>query len=776
MGHCVVSSLLLVSVLLLFSLFHSPTEAIQKPYIVYMGAHSHGPNPTSADLESATSSHYSLLGSYMGSEEKAKESMLYSYNRYINGFAAVFDEAEASEIAKHPNVLSVFESKPKKLHTTHTWDFLGLERNGVIPKSSIWKKARYGQNTIIGNLDTGSWPESKSFSDRGIGPIPSRWKGICQDDVKDGFRCNRKLIGARYFNKGYSTFLMLVNRTITPELNKTMHSPRDDGGHGSHTLSTAGGSFVPGANVFNNGNGTAKGGSPMARVAAYKVCWEGEMCFDADILAGFEAAIADGVNVLSVSLGGAIDEYFEDAIAIGSFHAVKNGIVVVASAGNSGPFPGSISNVAPWLITVAASTNDREFTALVTLGNKKQLKGQSLSSIPLPSSKLYPLISGAGAKLAKANASEALLCKPKTLDPKKVKGKILVCLRGDTARIEKGQQAALAGAVGMILANDLSSGNDVIADPHFLPSSHINYNDGNLVFSYINSTKFPLAKIAQATTVFDIKHSPSMAAFSSRGPSTIEPTILKPDITAPGVNIIAAYTEARGPTDVESDHRRVPFNILSGTSMSCPHVSGIVGLLRTLHPNWSSAAIKSAIMTSAKTRDGTKKPILDSTMEKATPFAYGAGHIQPNRAMHPGLVYDLNFDDYLNFLCARGYNATTLKLFAGKPYRCPKSFGLTNLNYPSISVPRVGLRPVTITRRVKNVGTPGTYKAFVRAPVGVSVYVKPAILKFSRVGEEKTFEIVLKAKIVGRPKDYVFGELKWSDGKHIVRSPISVKY
>ncbi|KAM6552504.1 hypothetical protein CsatB_013266 [Cannabis sativa] len=769
----------LLSFLLLFSLFQFSTEAIKQSYIVYLGTHSHGPNPTTLDLDSATNSHYSLLGTYLGSEEKAKDAMFYSYNRYINGFAAIMDEAEASAIAKHPNVVSVFLNKAKHLHTTHSWDFLRLERNGVVSKDSLWTKARFGEDTIIGNLDTGAWPESKSFSDEGFGPVPSRWRGFCQHGPNDGFRCNRKLIGARYFNKGYTSYLKTQNTTFSPKQNATLFTPRDHDGHGSHTLSTAGGNFVERASVFGNGNGTAKGGSPKARVAAYKVCWtpiDGNECFDSDIMAAFEAAIADGVDVLSVSLGGGTTEFFEDGLAIGSFHAAKNGITVVTSAGNSGPLPGSVSNVAPWMITVGASTIDREFSAVVALGNKRHIKGESLSAIALPARKFYPLISGSGAKLANALSADALLCKPKTLDPSKVKGKILVCVRGDTARIEKGEEAVLAGAVGMILANDESSGNEIIADPHFLPASHITYSDGNLVLKYINSTENPYAYLTQARTVLNTKPAPTMAAFSSRGPNLVEPSLLKPDITAPGVNIIAAFTESTAPTEVEIDHRRVPFNVESGTSMSCPHVAGVVGLLKTLHPDWSSAAIRSAIMTSARTRDNSNQPMLDSTLEKATPFAYGAGHIHPNRAMNPGLVYDLNTDDYLNFLCARGYNESVLRVFSHNPYKCPKSTSLLNFNYPSITVARVGSRSVIVTRKVKNVGTPGTYKAFLRVPAGFSAYVKPEVLKFSKVGEEKSFEIVLKAKVVGKPKDYVFGELKWSDGKHNVRSPIVVKY
>ena len=154
-------------------------------------------------------------------------------------------------------------------------------------------------------------------------------------------------------------------------------STRDSDGHGTHTLSTAAGRFVPGANLFGYGNGTAKGGAPGAHVAAYKVCWRpvnGSECYDADIIAAFDAAIHDGVDVLSVSLGGAPAEYFSDGLAIGSFHAVRNGVTVVCSAGNSGPGAGTVSNTAPWLVTVGASTVDREFPAYLVLGNKKRIK------------------------------------------------------------------------------------------------------------------------------------------------------------------------------------------------------------------------------------------------------------------------------------------------------------------------------------------------------------------------------------------------------------------
>ncbi|MED6208520.1 Subtilisin-like protease SBT5.3 [Stylosanthes scabra] len=757
--------------LLLASGLHWPCCAAKQSYVVYMGAHSHDPAKLSPlDFNRVTHSHYEFLGSFLGSSDAAKDSIFYSYTKHINGFAATLEEEVAAEIAKHPKVLSVFENRGRKLHTTRSWDFMGLEQNGKTPSNSIWKKARYGEGVIIGNLDTGVWPESKSFNDKGFGPIPSKWRGICHNGSDPTFHCNRKLIGARYFNKGYAS--------VVGKLNSSLESPRDTEGHGSHTLSTAGGNMVPGVSVFGQGCGTAKGGSPKARVAAYKVCWPpvaGNECFDADIMAAFDVAIHDGVDVLSVSLGGSAAAFFNDSVAIGSFHAAKHGIVVVCSAGNSGPAEGSAENLAPWYITVGASTMDREFPSYVVLGNNLSLKGESLSAAKL-AHKFYPIIKATDAKLPSARVEDAVLCQNGTLDPKKVKGKILLCLRGVNARVDKGEQALLAGAVGMVLANDKINGNEILADPHVLAASQVNFTDGVSVFDYINSTKFPVAYITHPKTLIHTKPAPFMAAFSSKGPNIIVPEILKPDITAPGVSVIAAYTEDEGPTNQMFDKRRIPYNSVSGTSMSCPHISGVVGLLKTMYPSWSPAAIKSAIMTTATTLDNEAEQLLNATNGKATPFGYGAGHVEPNRAMDPGLVYDTTINDYLNFLCALGYNETQISTFSeGGDYKCARNFSLLNLNYPSITVPNLS-GSVTLTRTLKIVGAPATYNVRVQNPSGISIFVKPNILKFKKVGEEKTFEVTLKVK-QGKATNnkYAFGKMIWSDGKHHVKSPIVVR-
>ncbi|XP_009759335.1 subtilisin-like protease SBT5.4 [Nicotiana sylvestris] len=761
--------------LILFSLRTTTASATKKSYVVYMGSHSHGSALTRAILQRVSDFHINFLAAFLGGKDKAKESIFYSYRRRINGFAADLEEKFVALIQLHPKVISVFPNERRELHTFHSWDFLSLEDNGVVTSGSLWEKAKFGQDIIIGNLDTGVWPENPSFNDEGYGPIPSRWKGECQNDDKVPFSCNRKLIGARYFHKGYDDLRGNNNTSNIP------NSPRDTEGHGTHTLSTAAGNFAPKASVIGVYNGTAKGGAPKARVAAYKVCWpakQGGGCFDADILKAFDFAIDDGVDVISASVGGKPRPYFRDAAAIGAFHAMKEGIVVVTSAGNSGPMLSTVGNIAPWMITVGASTIDREFESNVKLQNGLTIKGTSIS-YPLPEEKFYPLINGEQAKTANATVGDAKLCKQATLDASKVKGRILVCLRGNNTRVDKGHQAVMGGAVGMILCNDQTSGNDIIADVHLLPASHITYNDGLAVFAYINSTNNAMGSITAPKATLGIKPAPTMASFSSRGPNLITPAILKPDITAPGVNIIAAYTEGNNPSNEVFDNRRTAYNVMSGTSMSCPHVSGIVGLLKAIHPDWSPAAIRSALMTTASPIDNTGKPLLDTTKEAATPFACGAGPIRPNLASDPGLIYDLEVDDYLNFLCASGYDSQVIRTFNKAPYICPplSNSSLLEFNYPSITVPALSGNLI-VTRTLTNVGPPGTFTARVGQPPGISVVVEPNVLIFKSQGQKERFSLHIKAvntTYLAGVDQHKYGELVWSDGTHTVRSPITVE-
>ncbi|PAN34978.1 hypothetical protein PAHAL_6G135900 [Panicum hallii] len=758
--------LLVAAVVLLCAAEWHVVQAYKKSYIVYLGAHAYGRDASPKEHARATESHHELLGSVLDSKEMAQDSIFYSYTKNINGFAAHVEEDVANQIAEHPDVVTVMESKMLKLHTTRSWDFMDLERDGQILPESIWKHAKFGQDVIIANLDS----ESTSFTDDDMGEVPQRWKGSCLDTVKYAVPCNKKLIGAKYFNKD-----MLLSNPAVVDANWT----RDTEGHGTHTLSTAGGSFVPRASLFGYANGTAKGGAPRARVAAYKVCWSGE-CATADVLAGFEAAIHDGADVISVSFGqdaplADVQSLFHEAVTLGSLHAATQGISVICSAGNSGPYDDTVVNAAPWVITVAASTVDRDFPNVLTLGNSAHMKGMSLESTTLHSSTLYPMVDARHAGQANTSPFAASECGMGTLDPAKVKGKIVVCMRGgDVPRVNKGMAVLNAGGAGMILANDRMDGDDIVADPHVLPATMITYSEAVALHNYMTSTNNPVANISPSKTEVGVKNSPSIARFSSRGPSGMLPSVMKPDIAAPGVDILAAFTEYVSPTELASDKRRSEYAILSGTSMSCPHISGVIGLLKAARPEWSPAAMRSAIMTTARTQDNTGAPMRDHDGKEANAFAYGAGNVHPNRAVDPGLVYDAAPEDYFTFLCSMGFSTADMKRLSAGKFACPaKAPPMEDLNYPSIVVP--SLRgSQTVVRRLKNVGRPAKYLASWRAPIGVGMEVKPTVLEFSKIGEEKTFNVTVMSQKDKVGIGYVFGKLVWTDGTHYVRSPVAV--
>ncbi|KAL5995124.1 hypothetical protein ACLOJK_025182 [Asimina triloba] len=483
----------------------------------------------------------------------AQSSLLYSYHSSFPGFAASLSPSQAHSLSLSPSVLAVFEDTLYDLHTTRTPFFLGIDDAQMARRSSDAHLDQASQDVIIGVLDTGAWPESPSFRDADMPEVPTRWKGVCEEapDFKPS-DCNRKLIGARSFSKGYQ--MAMVYRGVTP---KEPFSPRDTDGHGTHTASTAAGSPVANASLLGYASGTARGMAPRARVAAYKVCWSAG-CFGSDILAGMDAAIADGVDVLSLSLGGVSVPYFRDTIAIGAFSAVQRGIVVSCSAGNSGPARSSLANVAPWILTVGAGTLDRDFPAYIRLGNGKRYAGVSLYSGEGMGTEKVEVVYNVQGNIS------TTLCLAGSLDPSRVRGKVVLCDRGVSARVEKGMAVREAGGVGMILANTAASGEELVADSHLLPAVAVGRKVGDLIRAYVKSGKNPTALLSFGGTVVNVKPSPVVAAFSSRGPNRVTPQILKPDLIGPGVNIIAGWSEAVGPTGLEIDTRRTQFNIMSG--------------------------------------------------------------------------------------------------------------------------------------------------------------------------------------------------------------------
>lgn len=514
----------------------------KKTYIVHM---KHNQKPASYATHSEWySDHFQSLTS------AAADSLLYTYDSAYHGFAAALSPEEVESLRQSDSVLGVYEDTVYTLHTTRTPEFLGLDPEvGRWAGHSLQDLNQASQDVIIGVLDTGVWPESKSFSDVNMPDVPARWRGECvaADDFDPKIHCNKKLIGARFFSRGYDM----------ASGSKESQSPRDDDGHGTHTASTAAGSLVENASLLGYASGNARGMAPHARLATYRVCWKSG-CLGSDILAAIDRAILDGVDVLSLSLGGGSAPYARDTIAIGAFAAMERGILVSCSAGNSGPAKASLANAAPWIMTVGAGTIDRDFPAFATLGNGQKYTGVSLYSGEGMGSKLVKLVYNKG-----SNTSNNL-CLAGSLNRAVVRGKVVVCDRGISARVEKGSVVREAGGVGMILANTAASGEELVADSHLLPAVAVGRKVGDMIRQYVKTAKNPTAVLSFGGTVLNVKPSPVVAAFSSRGPNMVTPQILKPDVIGPGVNILAAWSLAVGPTGLEKDTRKTPFNIMSG--------------------------------------------------------------------------------------------------------------------------------------------------------------------------------------------------------------------
>ncbi|XP_024024475.1 subtilisin-like protease SBT3.5 [Morus notabilis] len=726
-----------------------------KVYVVYMGSKT-GEDPD----EIMRNNHQILASVHGGSVEQAQASHVYSYRHGFRGFAARLTDDQVSQISKMPGVVSVFPNCKRVLHTTHSWDFMGLLDDDTMEVLGYDTKNQV--NIVVGFIDTGIWPESPSFSDVGMPPVPASWKGRCQPgEAFNSSTCNRKLIGARYYMSGY--------RSEEEDLGNTdivsFRSARDSTGHGSHTSSIAAGRYVANMNYKGLAAGGARGGAPMARIAMYKTCWDSG-CYDVDLLAAFDDAIRDGVNILSLSLGpdAPQGDYFSDAISVGSFHAASHGILVVASAGNQG-WPASATNLAPWMLTVAASSTDRDFTSDIILENGRNLTGESLSLVGMkdPTS----IISASEVNAGYFTPYQSSYCLESSLNSTKARGKVLVCRHAESSmesKLEKSIVVKEAGGVGMILIDEEDKN---IAIPFTIPSAIVGRRTGAHILSYINRTRTPLSRIMPAKTVLGSQPAPRVAAFSSKGPNALTPEILKPDVTAPGLNILAAWSPAAG---------RLEFNILSGTSMACPHVTGIATLVKAVHPSWSPSAIKSAIMTTASALDKKRSPILvDPDGKRGNAFDYGSGFMNPTKVLDPGLVYDAHPSDYIGFLCSIGYDEKSLQQITGYNTTCDHHSLVTasDLNYPSITVPNLK-DEMSVTRTVTNVGKPkSVYRARVSLPRGINVTVVPDRLVFTSFEQKMKFTVTFK--VAAPTKGYAFGFLSWRSRRSRVVSPLVVR-
>lgn len=664
--------------------------------------------------------------------------ILYTYNTAMTGFAARLTEDELRSVERKQGFLASFQDRQVPLLTTYTPRLLGLH-----PGLGVWTDSNMGKGIVIGVLDTGLVNHA-SFGDQGMDPPPARWRGSCAPG-QGAISCNNKLIGAQSF----------VNE-----------SPVDTYGHGTHTSSTAAGNFVAHANVLGNANGTASGIAPRAHLAMYKVC-ERFGCLASNIIAGMEAAIKDGVDVMSLSLGAGPLAFYDDVIAIGAFSAAERGIFVSCAGGNSGPMATSLSNEAPWVLTVAASTIDRNIRSTVKLGNGVELDGESAyqpNNYPSP-----PLPLTIPGSLDAPNCVQGMV-------EAEVKGKMVICSTESGPSIAVGDIVKSLGGKAMLMVNGVLDGYTTMADAQDLPMSYLNYINGSSVAHYVNATEKPAASIIFKGTIFKVFPAPTVASFSSRGPNSQSKGVLKPDILGPGVNILAAWPTQVGPNPSQTGNTRT-FNMDSGTSMSTPHLSGVAALIKAAHPDWSPAAIKSAIMTTSDITDENGNPINDEQHNKASFLDIGAGNVNPSKAVDPGLVYDIEPDDYVRFLCWLGYSDKQVETVTHRKAACAVVGKIrdVDLNYPAITVASSpDLDRITVTRTVKNVcGEKSTYKVRVDGLESVAVEVSPETLEFSgKINESKTFSVSLSWKTARRTREE--GNLRWVMDTKSVRIPIVI--
>jgi hypothetical protein len=723
----------------------------------------HKINPNSAHVKKyvsyLNSTHNGVL-SAVGAGDK-----IYSYSYALNGFAAVLSAAQAEALRARDDVVRVWQDEIRQPTTDSTPDYLGL-------RGSVWDVEGKGEDIIVGILDTGIWPEHPSFSDQydfsfapgdsgkrnlAYGPPPADWHGSCQSGERwSQNHCNNKVIGARYYVAGFGH----GSSGILPS---EFLSARDSDGHGSHVASTAAGNEGP-QNTLDGD--PVSGIAPRARIAVYKVCWDdiidpnGGGCFTSDSAAAIDQAVADGVDVINFSIGGA-STVFAGADDIAFLFAANAGVWVATSNGNAGPGAQTTGTPAgvPWITAVGASQDNEVFNLAVAvnapggiLGDKVALEGDS----PVSLSDTGPITD------AVTLASTVTACDAD--GPNEPISGIALVSRGVCSFTQKYNNVAAAGADAIIVFNDGATPSRFDPIVMFAPGTTI---PGVMVG---NADGLAMAFADGVNATLDPNNTVSAddrtAGFSSRGPNGGAPDVIKPDVAAPGVGIIAAET-------LEPNANAgggVPYQSISGTSMASPHVAGSFALLKQAHPDWSPAMAKSALMTSA--RQDLKKTFGDAD---ADPFDIGAGAIVPAGAFAPGLVYDAGFFDYLAFTCDNN-----VQLISDGECAFLEGLGFptdgSDLNLASIGIADfVGSQ--TVTRTVTSVSPDGTtFTAAVEAPPGVDVVVVPSAFTLNEGGEQVfTVEFTANSDVVAGA--WTFGSLTWDNdsGQTSARSPIAIR-
>lgn len=700
--------------------------------------------------------------------QSGADKLIYSYTHTFNGFSAKMTAAQAEALRNHPNVVGVWRDEAQQMTTSNTPAFLGLTSS----PDGLHTLGVKGEDVVIGIVDSGIWPEHPSFADDGSYAPLAGWNGICDAGEDDApFNCNNKLIGARYFKDTFESVYEIQPGEFI--------SPRDADNHGTHVASTAGGN--EGVTAVFNGTpvATVSGIAPRARIAMYKACWNSDYvspegvnergCFYGDTMAAIDQAVADGVDVINYSIGG--DRVNLTTVsAAAKLRAAQAGVFVSVSAGNDGPAASTIGTPAPWVTTVAASTYDGfsvangiEVTAGPLQGTYVAVEG--VTSVPL---------SETGDISADVAVADPLLACSDLTNAAEIAGKFALIQRGTCGFDIKIAAAEAAGAVGVIVYNNSAAAPIPMGGTGSfgIPAVMTTLAAGSAFNAEISGGGVVNIKMSPSVFVDDVVEVGNlMAGFSSRGPNLSTFDVIKPDITAPGVKILAGASSQ--PMLAPAGNS---FTYLQGTSMSSPHIAGMAALVKEVHPNWSAAMIKSALMTTAR-QNLTK----ENGITPADPFDFGAGHAVPNKATNPGLTYDIDNLDYFAFLCGIGnsnfvLNTTGISCaqFEAANYDTDPS----QLNLPSMAIAEL-TGAETLTRVVTDVsGSASVYTATVEAPAGVDVEVitndganQMSVAANATVAYGVKFTPNANATL----GQWVFGAITWSNGVHSVRSPIAIK-
>jgi subtilisin family serine protease len=566
---------------------------------------------------------------------------VFTYRYAYNGFALDLAPTEAARLASLPGVLKVEKDFVRHLQTDAGPAWIGAP--GVWDGSATAAfGATKGEGVVVGVIDTGINHDHPSFADVGGDGYNHQnprghFYGLCAPVTGAPF-CNDKLIGVWDF---------------------TGTTPLDDNQHGSHTASTSAGNVL---NASLNAptitlTRPISGVAPHANLITYKACIA-VGCVGASLTAAIDQATADAVDVINYSIGGGPTDPWADSDSESFLGARDAGIFVSASAGNDGPRPETVGSPAnsPWLLSVAASTHNRAFVnALTSMSGgagaaPANIAGRSLTSGFGPAPVVYagdygfPLCGDGPA----APTGEAAInpFPPGTFD-----GEIVVCDRGTYGRVEKASNVAEGGAGGFVLANDQASGDSLVGDAYPIPGLGISYTSGLTLKAWLASGTGHTASIAGTTANTAASNGDVMASFSSRGPNKPVPGVIKPDITAPGVDVLAAVHTVNPTSPPE-------FGVLSGTSMSSPHMAGAAALMRALHGNWTPAEIQSALVTTAKSA-GVRK---EDGLKPADAFDMGGGRVDLSRAGRAGLTLEVPTADFTTANPETGGDPTTLNL------------------------------------------------------------------------------------------------------------------